>query len=81
MCITKSFVTLFTRYDSIIQKQGHINPIEVKFPNNTTSKSLHDYIDQFAPSYAMRLSTKNFGTYDNNSYKRDDALKHRFFLG
>lgn len=51
--------------DFLIQKQGHIIPIEVKSSNNTSSKSLHHYINQFAPSYAIRLSTKNFGTYDN----------------
>ena len=47
--------------DFIIQREGKIIPIEVKSSENTKSKSLNVYIDAYKPSYAVKLSTKNFG--------------------
>lgn len=51
--------------DFIIQnKNGDIVPIEVKSSENVRSKSLAQFIDQYHPEYAIRISTKNFG-FDN----------------
>ena len=36
-------------------------PLEVKSSSNVRSKSLSVYRDKYAPPYALRLSTKNFG--------------------
>ncbi len=51
--------------DFIIQKEGHIIPIEVKSADNTKAKSLNVYINTYKPSYAIKLSSKNFG-FENN---------------
>ncbi len=51
--------------DFIIQKEGHIIPIEVKSADNTRAKSLKIYIDAYKPEYAIKLSSKNFGKEDN----------------
>jgi len=47
--------------DFIIQRDGKIIPIEVKSADNTKAKSLALYVKTYAPEYAMKLSTKNFG--------------------
>jgi len=47
--------------DFIIQYDGKVIPVEVKASDNTQSKSLRSYIDKFNPTYAIRISTKNFG--------------------
>ena len=47
--------------DFIINNKDGLIPIEVKASNNTQSKSLNIYINQFKPKYAIRISTKNFG--------------------
>lgn len=48
--------------DFIIQdEEGNIIPIEVKSSNNVRSKSLNEFIKRYQPSYAMRISTRNFG--------------------
>lgn len=51
--------------DFIIQRDTHIIPIEVKAADNTRAKSLKLYMDTYKPSYAIKLSTKNFGFEDN----------------
>lgn len=51
--------------DFIIQKEGHIIPIEVKSADNTRAKSLKIYMDAYKPEYAIKLSSKNFGNKDN----------------
>jgi len=51
--------------DFVIQRNGHIIPIEVKSSDNVKSKSLSVYMQKFKPKYAIRLSTKNFG-FENN---------------
>lgn len=47
--------------DFILRLDGEIIPIEVKSADNTRSRSLSVYNQKFKPSYAIRLSTKNFG--------------------
>jgi hypothetical protein len=51
--------------DFVIQREGHIIPIEVKSADNTRAKSLRIYMDKFTPEYAIKLSAKNFGLEDN----------------
>lgn len=47
--------------DFIINTKDGLIPIEVKANSNVTSKSLKMYIEQYKPTYAIRVSTKNFG--------------------
>jgi predicted AAA+ superfamily ATPase len=48
--------------DFVIQKDnGDIVPIEVKSSTNVRSKSLSEFVKRYKPSYAIRISTKNFG--------------------
>jgi len=47
--------------DFLIQQKGNIIPIEVKSSDNTKSKSLNIYMDQYQPEFAIKLSTRNFG--------------------
>lgn len=47
--------------DFVVQRDGHIVPIEVKSADNTRSKSLGVYITTNKPETAFRLSTRNFG--------------------
>ncbi len=51
--------------DFVIQRDGHLIPIEVKSADNTRAKSLTQYIKTYQPAYAIKLSTKNFGFEDN----------------
>jgi len=51
--------------DFIIQNNGKPIPIEVKSSENTKAKSLTVYMNRYKPSYAIKLSTKNFGFTDN----------------
>lgn len=51
--------------DFVIQKNGEVIPIEVKADVNTRSKSLNVFISKYKPSYAIRISAKNFG-FENN---------------
>ena len=51
--------------DFIIQRDGQLIPIEVKSADNTRAKSLKVYMDTYKPSYAIKLSAKNFGFEDN----------------
>ena len=48
--------------DFVIQKNGKLIPIEVKSSANVKSKSLQQYINKYNPEYAVKLSTKNFGS-------------------
>ena len=47
--------------DFIIQKGGDIIPVEVKTGVRTKSKSLNMFMEKYKPSYAIRISSKNFG--------------------
>ena len=51
--------------DFVIQRDGKLIPIEVKSADNTKAKSLKVYIDTYNPSYAIKLSAKNFGFEDD----------------
>jgi len=51
--------------DFVIQRNGKIIPIEVKSADNVMAKSLATYIRTYGPAYAIKLSTKNFGSDDN----------------
>lgn len=47
--------------DFLLQTNDGIIPLEVKKSENTQSKSLKTYIENFKPKYAIRISLKNFG--------------------
>ena len=47
--------------DFVIQKEGKIIPVEVKYHVNTKSKSLGVFMKRFGCEYGIRLSGKNFG--------------------
>ena len=51
--------------DFVIQRNGQLIPIEVKSADNTRAKSLRIYMNTYKPTYAIKLSTKNFGLEDN----------------
>jgi predicted AAA+ superfamily ATPase len=51
--------------DFVLQKDNDIIPIEVKTGIRTKSKSLNQFMEKYKPSYAIRISAKNFGL-DNN---------------
>ena len=50
--------------DFVIQREGHLIPVEVKSADNTKAKSLKVYIDTYKPAYAIKLSARNFGFED-----------------
>ena len=50
--------------DFVIQRNGQLIPIEVKSADNTKAKSLKVYMDTYHPTYAIKLSAKNFGMSD-----------------
>ena len=50
--------------DFIIQRDGHLIPVEVKSADNTRAKSLAVYMNAFNPAYAIKISSKNFGFED-----------------
>ena len=51
--------------DFIIQRSGQLIPIEVKAADNVRAKSLKIFMDTYKPSYAIKLSAKNFAFEDN----------------
>ena len=51
--------------DFVIQRDGKLIPIEVKSADNTKAKSLKVYMDTYHPTYAIKLSTKNFAFEDD----------------
>lgn len=63
--------------DFIIQREGHLIPIEVKSADNTRAKSLKVYIETYHPAYAIKLSTKNFGFEDG---KKTVPLYAAFYI-
>ena len=50
--------------DFVIQREGKLIPIEVKSADNTRAKSLRVYMETYKPTYAIKLSAKNFGFED-----------------
>lgn len=64
--------------DFVLQSsRGEIIPIEVKSSDNVRSKSLARFCELYPPSYAIRLSTKNFGS---DSFIRSIPLYALFCL-
>ena len=51
--------------DFLITNKDGIIPVEVKASDNTKSRSLNVYMEKYNPSYAIRVSVKNFG-FENN---------------
>lgn len=51
--------------DFLIQNEDGVIPVEVKSSDNTQSKSLKTYVDNFNPKYSIRVSSKNFGFVNN----------------
>ena len=51
--------------DFVIQRDGQLIPIEVKSADNTKAKSLKVYMDTYKPTYAIKLSAKNFAFEDD----------------
>ena len=51
--------------DFIIKRDDKLIPIEVIAADNVMAKSLRTYIETYKPTYAIKLSTKNFGYKDN----------------
>ena len=51
--------------DFLINAKDGIIPIEVKANTNNNSKSLNLYMKKYKPSFAIRISSKNFG-FENN---------------
>lgn len=51
--------------DFVIQRDGELIPVEVKSADNTRAKSLRVYMNTYHPSYAIKLSAKNFAFEDN----------------
>ncbi len=52
--------------DFILQSEkGKIIPVEVKISENTKSRSLTNYMNEYNPPYGIRISSKNFG-FNNN---------------
>ncbi len=50
--------------DFVIQKQGEVIPIEVKFDTNVHAKSLNHYRRMYHPTSVIRISGRNFGYKD-----------------
>ena len=47
--------------DFLIQKEGHVIPVECKAGNHVKAKSMMVYMEKFEPAYAIRISGRNFG--------------------
>lgn len=65
--------------DFLLYNEDGIIPIEIKASNNTKSKSLNNYIEQFNPKYSIRISTKDFG-YDPKNKIKSIPLYATFLL-
>ena len=65
--------------DFLLYNEDGIIPIEIKASNNTKSKSLGNYIEQFNPKYSIRISTKDFG-YDPKNKIKSIPLYSTFLL-
>lgn len=65
--------------DFLLYNEDGIIPIEIKASNNTNSKSLGNYIEQFNPKYSIRISTKDFG-YDPKNKIKSIPLYATFLL-
>ena len=50
--------------DFVIQREGKVIPIEVKYDTNVHARSLKHYCRLYAPELAVRISGRNFGYED-----------------
>lgn len=53
-------VSSHNEVDFLIQKEGHVVPVEVKAEENLKSKSLRAYCDKFSPVFAVRTSMADY---------------------
>ncbi|HSW60325.1 MAG TPA: AAA family ATPase [bacterium] len=51
--------------DFVIQSKTGVIPLEVKYYDNTRSKSLSVFVQKYRPSFSIRVSSKNFGFESN----------------
>lgn len=55
-----------SKIDFILQmEKSSISPIEVKSSTHVKSRSLNNYIKEYHPNYAIRISERNFGFKNN----------------
>lgn len=47
--------------DFVIQKNGKVIPIEVKYDRNVHARSMKHFINRYHPELAIRISARNFG--------------------
>lgn len=47
--------------DFLIQKDGHVIPVECKAGEHVKAKSMLVYMEKYKPEYAIRISSRNFG--------------------
>ncbi|MCD8074892.1 MAG: ATP-binding protein [Lachnospiraceae bacterium] len=50
--------------DFLLQKEGSVIPVEVKYDTNVHAKSLKHYINMYHPEKIIRFSARNFGADD-----------------
>ncbi len=55
--------------DFLLYTKDGIIPVEVKSGDNTQSKSLSVYNNNYKPKYSIRISTKDFGYSEKNNIK------------
>ena len=48
----------------MIQREGKVIPIEVKYDTNVHARSLKHYCRLYAPELAVRITGRNFGYED-----------------
>lgn len=65
--------------DFVIYTDEGLIPVEVKSSDNTQSKSLKTYIENYKPNYAIRLSTRNFG-FDKRTKIKSVPLYAAFMI-
>ena len=61
----KKFNYISLDHTFLITNKDGIIPVEVKASDSTKSRSLNVYMEKYNPSYAIRVSSKNFG-FENN---------------
>ena len=47
--------------DFVIQREGKVIPIEVKYDTNVHARSMSHYVKIYQPEYAIRITGRNFG--------------------
>ncbi len=54
--------------DFLIQKEGWVIPLEVKYDTHTRAKSLRCFDNRYHPPKSIRISAKNFGMDEDGMY-------------